>query len=415
MSELIILTHVTTASVNQGFIPAARRLGFKVVLLTDQPEDHRRHFSAPGLAAYPDEILACDVFNPIAVIEAVLRRGQRPAALFSNSDHLQTSTAIAAAYFDLPAKDWRVTYRAKNKAEMRNFFAARSEFQPAWHHVVWTADQLAAVADQIPWPCIAKPREGVGSRQVKLVHDIDELQAHCAAVWRLEPAHAILLEEYIEGPLCTLETLGDGEQLRVLGGFQVRLSPAPHFLELEARWGIETARNDVERVLAQLRAFGVNFGACHTEFVPTPNGPRLIEINYRGVGDYRDFLLQETLGIPYFEAVLRLHLGAGLAAVLDTTVSDRGGAASPAVAAAAIRYFAAEQAGEIVRVPASFSQREAAWSLHYHTLRQVGERVAPSFSNRDYLGVLRGSGCDAEGLGQAMERASAALQWEIRP
>lgn len=119
MKELILISHVVNASVSEGFLPAARKLGLRVVLLTDCAEQQRQHFSQQGLPAYPDEIVSCDVFNPIAVIEAISERAQVPVVIFSNSDHLQTSTAIAANYFALPGKDWRVTYRAKNKAQMR--------------------------------------------------------------------------------------------------------------------------------------------------------------------------------------------------------------------------------------------------------------------------------------------------------
>lgn len=90
MRELIILTHVATDSVNDGFIPAAQRLGLSIVVLTDHAEAHRQHFNQAGLPAYPDEIVACDVFNPLAVIDTITCRAQTPAAIFSNSGHLQT-------------------------------------------------------------------------------------------------------------------------------------------------------------------------------------------------------------------------------------------------------------------------------------------------------------------------------------
>ena len=42
-----------------------------------------------------------------------------PDAIFSNSDHLQTQTALAASYFGLPGKDRRSSMRAKNKSHQR--------------------------------------------------------------------------------------------------------------------------------------------------------------------------------------------------------------------------------------------------------------------------------------------------------
>ena len=94
MRELIILAHVLTDSVNGGFIPAAQRLGLSIVLLTDHAEAHRQHFNQTGLPGYPGEIIACDVFNPLAVIDTITCRPQTPAAIFSNSDHLQDREGV---------------------------------------------------------------------------------------------------------------------------------------------------------------------------------------------------------------------------------------------------------------------------------------------------------------------------------
>jgi biotin carboxylase len=398
--ELILLTHVATESVNDGFLPAARRLGLSTVLLTDQAEAHRQYFSQSGLPAYPEAIIACDVFNPLAVIEAISRRGHKPAAVFSNSDHLQTSTAIVAEYFRLPGKDWRAAYRAKNKAEMRAYLAEQG-IATVRHAVAWSPDSLAEAAARVSFPCVAKPREGVASQEVGLARNYHELVLHCQTVWQARPGQVMLLEEYLEGPLCTLETLGDGKELRALGGFQVSLSAPPHFVELEANWSSELAER--HEVLNQIIRFGIGFGACHTEFVLTAQGPRLIEINYRCIGDRRDFLLEQTLGIPLFENVLRLHLGEPLPAL---ALAQR---------AAAIRYITPALEGQIVQAPSSFNHNSATVDIGLRVLRRVGETVAITHSNKDYLGVLTGVGTDADAVRQALAHASTDLIWDIHP
>lgn len=400
MRELIILAHVPTDSINDGFIPAAQGLGLSVVLLTDHADAHQQYFNQAGLAAYPSEIIACDVFNPLAVIGAITCRMQVPAAIFSNSDHLQTSAAIVADYFDLPGKDWHVTYRAKNKAEMRASLQSRG-LDGLWHAVVCDQAALARVADEVPFPCIVKPREGVASQQVSLSYDRAQLEAQCAAVWAGQPALPLLLEAYIEGPLYTLETLGDGERLCVLGGFQVKLSPPPYFVELEASWGTGLTAGQEAQVLDMIRRFGVGFGACHTEFVMTEQGPRLIEINYRNIGDYREFLLQDTLAIPLFEIVLRLYLGEALPQL------------ELASNAALIRYFTAQYAGRLSDTPQAFVHRADGLLVSYKSLRAAGETISLTNSNKDYLGVLRGMGADAQRLGVEMNRISSSLAWGI--
>lgn len=403
MADLILLAHVPTAAVNEGFLPAAHRLGLRVVLLTDHRDDHLRHFARADAPARPDEVVACDVFNPVAVIEAVAGRARRPSAVVSNSDHLQTSTALAAQYLGLPGKDWRVTYRAKNKAAMRSYLRAQG-VDMLWHAVLAGDIDVAAAAAHAPFPCVAKPREGVGSQLVKLVRDAAELTDHCRAVWTEQPGRVLLLEEYVAGELHTLETLGDGRTIQAFGGFRVRLSEPPHFVELAAEWGDWLTAAQKAATLDQLARFGVGFGSCHTEFVLTDAGPRLIEINYRTVGDHREFLLDETLGFPLFETILRLHLGEPL------------GRLEPGGRVAAMRYYPADQTGELVSAPDAFARTEGDLRWNYRPLRSAGDTVAAiTHSNKDYLGVLSASAPDPAALAGAMRVAGAHLAWEIRP
>lgn len=401
MQELVILAHVPTDAVNEGFLPAAKALGLAVTLVTDCADAHRVHFAKLGLAAYPDAILCCDVFNPLAVLDLLTQRRAAPAAIFSNSDHLQTSTAVVADYFGLPAKNWHTTYGAKNKAEMRRRLQAIG-IDALWHATVCDTGALAQLG-AAPFPVVLKPREGVASLQVTLARNEQELKQQCEAAWADHPGRPMLIEKYIDGPLYTLETLGDGRSTVVLGGFRVELSPPPYFVEHEAVWQpAATLPDHAAKVLETVRAFGVGFGACHTEYVQTPKGPRLIEINYRNIGDYREFLLQDTLGIPLFETVLRLYLGEPLPSL---ALSGH---------AAHIRYFVASQAGTVTQAPAAFDERDDSALIRYQPLRAVGESFALTRSNKDYLGVLRGSGADAAALQAAMERAATRLAWEVR-
>ncbi|WP_204358446.1 siderophore biosynthesis protein [Streptosporangium sp. 'caverna'] len=288
-----------TDSVTDGFLPAAHELGCDVTILTDRPE-HHRHAGT--------EVLGCDVRDARAVID-VIAHHHAPDAIFSNSDHLQAETALAAEYFGLPGKDWRACATTKNKALTRRRLAA------AGVEVV-RAVRLAAgdpVPRDLPFPAVVKPREGVASEDVVLVRDAGELAAAVRAIRDRRPDEALVVEEYLDGPLHTLETLGDGERTQVLGGFRTRLGPLPYFVEERLDWEPPPGS---EHVLRALDALGAGFGACHTEYAMTSAGPRIIEVNYRVIGDHCDFLVADLLGVPLFERILGVHLGAKL--------SDRG-------------------------------------------------------------------------------------------
>lgn len=367
-----------TDSVTDGFLPAARALGCEVTVLTDRPEQH------------PDAV-GCDPRDPRALIDTIAHLG-RPDAIFSNSDHLQAETALAADYFELPGKDWRACLAAKNKHLMRRALAEAGVEQ------VFSV-RLAPgdpVPDGLPYPLVVKPREGVASEDVMLVEK--DLAAAVAAVRRNRPGEAVVVEEYLEGPLRTLETLGDGSVSRVLGGFATTLGPLPYFVEERLDWAPGGA---TEHVLAALNALGVGFGACHTEYVDTPAGPRIVEVNYRVIGDHCDFLLADILGVPLFEWILRAHLGEPVPAPPD---SSRYGAAVSLIA---------DRSGTITSAPGAEEWSRDGVRLWHRPLRAAGETVVQTHTNRDFLGVIRAVGPDRPQVDAAVEAFTADRPWVI--
>ncbi|MGW7199865.1 ATP-grasp domain-containing protein [Streptomyces chryseus] len=395
--RMYLLALNPTDSVSEGFLPAARRLGLDVTLLTDRPAPHRR--LAPDV-----EVLECDVRDHRAVVTRIATH--HPAdAVFTNSDHLQTQAALAAAYFGLPGKDWRAALRTKDKAEMRRHLAATGA------DTVWSAelaagqDPLELPALPVPYPCVIKPREGVASEDVVLAANAGELLARCAEIRARRPGEALVVEEYLPGELRTLETLGDGRLRHVLGGFRTEVSPPPYFIETRLTYVPEHPAPVVSQVLAQLDALGVGFGACHTEFVVHEGRARIIEVNYRVIGDQCDLMLRELLGIPLFEHILRTHLGEPLPADLGARTDGR----------ARVDYPCADSAGTLATAPPATDLTVGGARLAYRPLREVGERHALHHTNRDYLGALRTVGADQEAVDRAATAFLAEHRWEFTP
>ncbi|MFI5643675.1 acetyl-CoA carboxylase biotin carboxylase subunit family protein [Kitasatospora sp. NPDC051705] len=401
--RLYLLALNPTDSVTDGFLPAADRLGLDVTVLTDH--------AGPHLKAYADlpftapEVLECDVRDFRAVI-SLLSRHHAPDAVFSNSDHLQTQTALAAEYFGLPAKDWKAALRAKDKGQLRRHLALTGQ------DAVWSAE-LAPGQDPAeldpPFPCVVKPREGVASEDVVLVADAAELAARCRKIQHRRAGATLVVEEFLEGPLCTLETLGDGRRRHVLGGFRTRLSPPPDFIEEVLEFVPAHPAAVVGQVLAQLDAIGVGLGACHTEFVVQPDGrARIIEVNYRAIGDQCDLMLAEILGVPLFEHILSVHLGRELPA-------DLGESCTATPRRARNEAVLADRAGVLTSAPGPYDEERDGVRLAYRPLRPLGERHEHYRTNRDYLGVIWAVGTDQGAVDTAVARFLAANRWEVTP
>ncbi|NLU73369.1 ATP-grasp domain-containing protein [Streptomyces sp. HNM0575] len=402
--QLYLLALNPTESVTLGFLPAARRLGLHVTLLTDRPKEH----PVPGRDGARDadvEVLGCDVRDVAAVIARI--SGHRsPDAVFTNSDHLQMQAALAAEYFGLPDKGWRAALRTKDKAEMRRHLTAEGA-DTVWAAEIAAEDDLPSRlrALEVPFPCVVKPREGVASEDVFLAEDGDGLARRCEEIRERRPGAALVVEEYLPGELHTIETLGDASRLHDLGGFHTLLSPPPHFIEHRMTYTRRHPAAVRQSVLTQLGALGVGLGACHTEFVVNDGRARIIEVNYRAVGDQGDLLLADLLGIPLFEYILAVHLGDPLPSELPVRA---GGAAR-------VDYPCADRCGTLTAAPGASDTHEADVHLVYRPLRPLGERHDLYHTNRDYLGALRTTGPDQQSVDRAAENFLARQRWEIVP
>jgi hypothetical protein len=353
--RLFVIAGKVTDSVTDGFLPAAERLGLDVTILTDRPADH------PGG-------VGCDVTDFREIIEI-----GRPDAYFSNSDFLQAPTALAAAYYGLPGKDWRAATRTKNKALMRRHLGD-----------VWSS-AFPLPADP-PFPLVVKPREGVASEDVTLVR-------HAAELAMLPvPRRPMIAEEFLPGTLHTLETLNG----RVLGSFRTTVGPS--FIEERLDWAPPPC---ADQVLAQLAELGVGFGACHTEYMVHEGRARIVEVNYRIIGDHCDFLLSDLLGYDVHEAVLRAHLG-------ETPPHSPG----PELAAS-VDYVLAGRSG-VLTAPTALAWDHDAVRVTYRPQRSSGDRITLTGTNRDYLGTIQAIGPDEEAVQRALGAFRAAHSWEIR-
>jgi len=387
-STIIIVSHVVNDAVTHGFVPTAKAMGLHVVLITDHKLNHLK-LSSDDERFNPDEILECDVFNPLELIEIITEKNLAPHAVFSNSDHLQTSTAICAQFFGLPAKDWNVTIKAKNKYLTRQVLNEKS--LPNTRSVLLSRES-APVFD-FDFPVVAKPKEGVASLDVQRCDSAAELDNYCDTFWQRHPTTPILVEAFLQGPLITVETIGDGDHLVALGGFDVELSAPPYFIETAASWNGVNSVHYRDECIRQLQEFGVGFGVCHSEFIITDSGPVLVEINYRSIGDGREFLLDNLSGGNWFNTILSLHLGHKL----DPTFRIDG--------SALVHYVVAKQSGLIEGSSTSFIHQEGDIVIQQQVLKKVGETFQQSFSNKDYLARISVVSPSSQTLEPALQQA----------
>jgi hypothetical protein len=206
----------------------------------------------------------------------------------------------------------------------------------------------------------------------------------------------------------------------VLGGFRTDVSPLPFFIEERLTWEPLPDGEELAHVRRALGDLGVSFGACHTEFICDgfsrdgfsrdgfsrdgfcyggQGGARLVEVNDRLIGDHCEFLMNDLLADDLFARVLRVHLGEPLPA-----------GPPPVRPGHAIADFVlAERSGVLAAAPAAQSGSGA----RYWPMREPGERITVTNSNRDYLGVITAIGPDQSAVERSVAAFRSRSRWEI--
>ena len=143
---------------------------------------------------------------------------------------------------------------------------------------------------------------------------------------------------------------------------------------------MDTARRGgLEHVLGALGELGVSFGACHTEYVDAGQGPALIEVNDRMIGDDCNFVLSDLLGVDLFDLVLRVYLGEPL---------PRAGTAVGGHRARGHRLHRRRPFWRARRLAprGRAAEGEPGVLLSFRPLRKAGDHIVITHTNRDYPG-----------------------------
>jgi biotin carboxylase len=183
-------------------------------------------------------------------------------------------------------------------------------------------EAIAAVAKNVIFPVVLKPRTGSGSLYTTFVADANDLVRQVTAL----PPQAggkvgMFVEQYLPSPIVSSsEPYGDYlsvESLLVAGEITHvtvtgRFPLAEPFRETGWFIPADLPEAQLAAVLdvatSALRALEVRTGACHTEIKLTPEGPRVIEVNGRLGG-----LVPEMLFRASGVSLLRLSMAIAIA------------------------------------------------------------------------------------------------------
>ncbi|MFG3408331.1 ATP-grasp domain-containing protein [Streptomyces sp. NPDC048142] len=393
---------------------AVREAGHEFTFLTRDLHHYLR--SAPEGAAHPllaaRHVLTAETNDTDALLSFVEQAHEalRFDGVITSCDYYLPTAARIAGLLGLPGPTPESVGNACRKDATRRVLAGAGVPGPRFAVCADWAEAAAAARD-IGFPLVLKPVDLCAGMFVRRVDDEAALVSAYRALAAFpvnargqRRAPVVLLEELLDGPEVSVETVSFGGAVHVIGVTDKSVGGAPAFIETGHMFPATLDAGDTAAAEGTARraleALGLDEVVAHTEIKLTADGPRLVEVNPRPAGNRITELVRHVTGIDLAAACVDVALGR------EPDLRRR----ATGLSSAAIGFLVPDQDGVLESVEGADVVRAAEGLLELQ-LADPGKAVRAAGSNNEYLGhVMAG---DARGSGA---RASAeALLAQLRP
>ena len=309
------VTILCLASYYKGasFLTAAKALGARVLLLTREKNaaDPWPRESIDEVHLMPDLRKRPDIFYAVSY----LMRGRRIDAIVPLDDYDVETAAALREHLRLPGLGETGARYFRDKLAMRTQAAAHAIPVPPFTPV-FSYDRLRTYMDRTPPPWVLKPRSEAGAMGIRKMHNAEE-------VWRRldelgDEQSFFHLEQFIPGEIYHVDSLVyDG---RVLFAQPHKYARPPMTVAHEG--GVFVSRTlpdgDEARAILELnerllRAFGLERGATHAEFIRGADGQYyFLEVAARVGGANIEQLVEVASGLNLWGEWARMEIAYAL-------------------------------------------------------------------------------------------------------
>lgn len=399
-----------------ALIEKALDQGHRVTFVSFAPE----YYLPPGLPAEKSFLARChrvitmdthvDLDNFVEEMETYGRQAGVTAVVATSDAEIIQASRLArrlGLFGTNPAAVERSRYKHLTRLSLASAGVEQPDFA-----VVTSAAEAAREAARVGYPCVLKAVDASDSEDVTLVSGHAQAQEaferHFSTAnysRQIEKRPMMLIEEYVDGPLFSVEVIARGGAYEVLGITDRELGERPYFVELELGFPAEPDRADrlVATALDALRAVEYDNGAAHVELVMAADGPKIIEINPRLIGGNFAKVIERCRGIDIGEQLLALYNG------------GEGNFGAENVGAGHTRYLVADRAGRVIGSPDSSNLLNRDDVVECLLKKEAGDNVRPPRSNSDLLGRIV---MFADSLDEARQKTASAaslLRYAIEP
>lgn len=257
--------------------------------------------------------------------------------------------------------------------------------------------------EHFEFPVIIKPRDNSGSRGVKLCRNKEELEASMSEALEVSKLDTVLVEEFIEGPEYSIESLHHDGKSEVIQFTEKKTTESPYNVELGHIQPANISDENKLKIREIVANIGkaLNFVNCpsHTELKINERGIFVIETSPRLGGDYiTSKLTPLSTGINIEDELLMIALG--------ETINPQ----SKAVQYSGVHFFAFKEGRVIQHVPDKSFVEEWPHVVDFSFHLNKGEKVHRITSSLNRYGHLTLVAGNKESIEDAFEKYEKVIE-----
>lgn len=330
---------------------------------------------------HADVCLEISTIDIPRVVEAA-KKYKVDAVMTLASDMPMRTVAAVAKELNIVGIDEETAINATNKARMREKLFEYGITIPKFYIVNSYEEYLLAIKN-FSNKFIVKPANNSGSRGVILVTNQNEVQYAYEYSKSYSRNEEIVVEEYMEGPEVSVETLTINGVTHVIAITDKLTTGSPNFVEMGHSQPSMLSRDIKDKIagiaISAVNAVGIENGPSHTEVMVTKEGPKIVELGARLGGDnITTHLVPLSTGVDMVECCIKIALG------------DEPDFSPKFEKGSAIRYFRTnlDKSGEIISISGSDDVKKMDKIKQISFVKNVGDYVKKIESSSDRIGFL---------------------------
>lgn len=355
-------------------IEKAVEMGLKVIAVDMNP-------SAVGFGVNGVVKEVASTIDTPAILEAA-KNHQIDGIMTLASDMPMQSVAVVSHVLNLVGISEDTALKATNKAYMRDSLKASGVPVPLYFRVKGKDAFIEAVnrVRTAGYKCIVKPADNSGSRGVDLLEENADIDAAYAYTIQFSRGGEIVVEEFMEGPEVSVETLAVDGDIHVIQITDKLTTGAPYFVEMghsqPSQLGEKTKQRIAKVAIAANKAIGIENGPSHTEIKVTKDGPKIVELGARLGGDcITTHLVPLSTGVDIVECSIRIALG------------EKPNLEAKWNKGSAIRYLKSKT-GIVKNISGVENAKNLPGIVQVSIVHGIGEKIGPIKSSIDRVGFV---------------------------